>query len=197
MTTLAVAVGAIVWIRWGPGRGLLAALVVLLPFAGALAFVTGAALRRYRKGPPVEPADAARLIGIALRAGLSLPLSLAHAAAGVPEPTRGAIQEILRRSSGLGLGPALAATRGPLGHLAHRLAGVHRTGASLTQTIDGLERELTESSHATQLARVRRLPVQLTLPLVLLILPGCVLLLIGPTVIGELQRMAEPFGAMP
>ena len=197
MTTLAVTVGVVVWARWGAARGILATLLVLLPLVGVGAAAAAAARRRYRRQPPVEPVDAARLIGIALRAGLSLPLSLAHAAAGLPDPTRSALQDILRRSSGLGLGPALAATRGPLGPLAHRLAGVHRTGASLSQTIDGLDRELTESRHATQLARARRLPVQLTLPLVLLTLPGSVLLLIGPTVVGELQRLTEPFWSVP
>ncbi len=197
MTTLACIVGLLIGFRFGPARGLLAAGSVLLPWAGAAIAVTILLRRRYRRPPQVDVVAVARLAGIALRAGLSLPQALAHAEERVSEPTRGSVGDLRRRAQHDGLGPALAATQGPLGPFARRLAGIHRAGASLTQAIDGFERELVEAGHAERVARVRRLPVQLTLPLVLLVLPGCVLLLVGPTVIDELNRMIQPFGVLP
>lgn len=197
MTTVAITVGLVVASRWGAARGALAASAILLPWAAVGVMVVFLARRRYRRQPPVDVPAVARLAGIALRAGLTLSQALAHAETEVAEPTRGAVGDILRRSQPIGLGPALAATRGPLGPLARRLATVHRTGASLALTIDGFEHELIEARQAEAAARVRRLPVQLTIPLVLLILPGCVLLLIGPTVIDELTRVLDPFRVFP
>lgn len=197
MMTAAVTVGLAIGNRWGAKRGVLAAGAILQPLTVIIAMATYLGYRRYRPRPEVDVSAVARLTGIALRAGLTLTQALTHAAASVTAPTRGAVEDILRRAQPIGLGPALAGTRGPLGPFARRLASVHRTGASLALTIDGLERELLESRHAAAAARVRRLPVQLTIPLVLLILPGCVLLLMGPTVIDELTRVLDPFRVYP
>lgn len=188
--TLSIAIAAVARVCWGRWQGTPA------PLGAATAGAVRALREILHPRPRVDVAAVARLTAVCLRAGLSLGGALAIVADRTPEPTRSAVTEVVRRARRAGLGPALAATSGPLGPLARRLAGAHRTGASLAMTIDTFERELVDSLHATRLARVRRLPVQLTVPLVLLILPGCVLLLVGPTLVGELGRLLDPLTAL-
>lgn len=191
MTTLAVTAGLVAWTRRGPRQGLLVAITILAPLLTVPLVLATTAWRRRRPTPDPDVREVARLTGIALRSGHSLSRSLHHAALHSTQATSEAVEDVLRRARSAGLGPALAATSGPLGPLARRLAAAHRTGASAIGTVDAVERELTERQHAERLARVRRLPVQLTIPLVLLILPGSVLVLIGPPVIEEFARLAD------
>ena len=65
-----------------------------------------------------------------------------------------------------------------------------RTGAPLVRSLDVLASSL--RSEVTQAARERlaKLPIKLLFPLALLILPGFVLMTVGPAVLGGLSRIA-------
>lgn len=63
------------------------------------------------------------------------------------------------------------------------------TGAPLQPAVTGYATMLRNEERTRQLTSVRRLPVKLLFPLALLILPGFLILTIGPAVLGSLQRL--------
>jgi hypothetical protein len=102
------------------------------------------------------------------------------------------VGDVLRRSVRGGLGQALAAADG---HGRRLYAGAARavvTGAPLVPAVDAFVREAVAERRAADLESARRLPVRLMLPLALLILPGFVLLTVGPTVLAALERFVLP-----
>jgi tight adherence protein C len=63
------------------------------------------------------------------------------------------------------------------------------TGAPLQPAVSGYATTLRNEERSRQLNAARRLPVKLLFPLALLILPGFLILTIGPAVIGSLDRL--------
>ncbi len=63
------------------------------------------------------------------------------------------------------------------------------TGAPLIPAISGFASTLRSEERARHLTVARRLPVKLLFPLALLILPGFLILTIGPAVLGSLERL--------
>ncbi len=63
------------------------------------------------------------------------------------------------------------------------------TGAPLIPAISGYAATLRSEERARHLTAARRLPVKLLFPLALLILPGFLVLTIGPAVLGSLERL--------
>jgi hypothetical protein len=74
----------------------------------------------------------------------------------------------------------------PLFELAGRTA---QSGAPLLPGLDARIAELRAAERYAHLERVRKLPVKLLFPLALLVLPGFLLLTVGPVVAGSLQRL--------
>ena len=69
---------------------------------------------------------------------------------------------------------------------------VHRallTGAPLEPAVSGYATTLRNEERSRELTAARRLPVKLLFPLALLILPGFLILTIGPAVLGSLERL--------
>ena len=106
------------------------------------------------------------------------------------------------------VGPALASqVRGTLRHSAggtavsfesaagdaeglFRLAGrAAATGAPLLPAVGAYAAELRSEARTRSLAAARRLPVRLLFPLTLLILPGFLILTVGPTVLSGVRRL--------
>ena len=63
------------------------------------------------------------------------------------------------------------------------------TGSPLGPGLDGLARAIRRDRAADEAARLARLPVKLVFPLALLVLPGFVLMTVGPAVLGGLARL--------
>ncbi len=63
------------------------------------------------------------------------------------------------------------------------------TGAPLAPAVSGYATALRNEERSRQLTAARRLPVKLLFPLALLILPGFLLLTVGPAVLGSLERL--------
>ncbi|GMQ86616.1 MAG: hypothetical protein BMS9Abin07_2202 [Acidimicrobiia bacterium] len=124
----------------------------------------------------------AELTALGLSAGLSFSASLEAAAHHVSESGRDQVLRALRMPEGRGeTGPASG-----LFALADRALV---TGAPLMASVDGYALSLRRDRRAAAIQRVRRLPVKLLFPLALLILPGFLLLTIGPALLAGLERL--------
>lgn len=134
----------------------------------------------------------AELVGLGLSAGLSLLKALTAAVPHVHRDLAGEVKGVLRRAGHGGLSAALAGTDGHGRRLYLLAARAVVTGAPLGPTVDAFVREAAAERQAAQLEAARRLPVRLMVPLALLILPGFVLLTVGPTVLSALERFALP-----
>ena len=126
---------------------------------------------------------------LGLRAGLTLDAALRAARPDLPGPLSAEVGAVLRRARSQGIALALAGAGGH-GERVYRITErAVRTGAPVAAAIEALADELRHEDHARRMADARRLPVRMLLPLALLILPGFVLVLIGPALAGSLARL--------
>ncbi len=132
------------------------------------------------------------MVSLALSAGLTLSGAL-RAASPIVHPDLGhEVDSVLREATRGGLGSALAAAAGHGRRFYVVVARAVVTGAPLAQAVDSFVQEVVSERRAERLEAARRLPVRLMLPLALLILPGFVLLTVGPTVLAALERFVLP-----
>ena len=134
----------------------------------------------------------AELVGLALSAGLTLSQALRAAGPLVDPAIRREVGRVLRQATRGGLGNALAAATGHGRRFFVLVAHAVVTGAPLAPAVDWFVREAAAERRTVRLEAARRLPVRLMLPLALLILPGFVLLTVGPTVLAALERFVLP-----
>jgi len=177
-------------VRW-IGVGAVAALVhPVLGVAAPIALLAAGALAASRPvphGPDVLLLADQVVLG--LRAGLTLEGALREAHSDLAPAMGGEVAALLRAARHSGLGPALAGASGRGERLFRITADAVQTGASLAPAVEALSDELRHEDHARRLAAARRLPVRLLLPLALLILPGFVLVVVGPALLGSLARL--------
>ena len=155
--------------------------------------------RRARLSPPGTAAGLDHLgqvLFIALSAGLPVAAALEFAAAEVGPVEAAAVRSVLRTARRHGLSAALAAADGTTGRLFAVLARAQSTGASAVKAVASFVDEERKARRAGAAEAAQRLPVILTVPLALLILPGFVLLTFGPTVISTIQRLLAPLLAL-
>ncbi len=136
--------------------------------------------RSARAGAAQEVSVLARLLLIGLSAGLPLHSALTHAHRELREDLASDVDGVLKRSRVAGLAAALSGGTGPGARLFSLLAGSVVSGASVAPVLVGFLHERAAEEKAARLARARRLPIRLTIPLTLLILPGWLLLFVGP-----------------
>ncbi len=121
-------------------------------------------------------------VGIGLRAGLA-PIPALHRAADLLTSDLGAeVQRVLRHGALVGAGPALSAGAGRAGVLFRMIGRAVQTGSPLAAAVDATTAEIVRDRLATRLTTVRKLPVRLMIPLTLCILPGFVLMTLGPVI---------------
>lgn len=162
-------------------------LLLMLPVGGLLG-----RLRRRRPLDlvPEQQALAARIVLVGLAAGLPLSATLQLAA----ERTTGAVAAELtlltRRSRREGIAQALSRWTGPnTNSLLTRLARAAASGAPMFDAVASYLAELRLERRTKAIEKARRLPVTLMIPLGLLILPGFVLLFVGPVLLGSLIEL--------
>jgi len=183
-----------------PGRaaGVAAAvgafLVFPLPTVAVLAalglWVGWRELTRRRSRARHAPDDLSLLVdltGLALTAGMTFPAAVTAGAEYVDESLSAEVLRVLRdRTIGQGtVGTDLGVTSGLFGVVDRALV----TGAPMLPAVSGYAAALRSEERHRRLAAVRRLPVKLLFPLSLLILPGFLLLTVGPALLGGLQRL--------
>ncbi len=203
MLPVVVAIGATEIIRWrfpAARWWVFPAVVgaVLFPFP-ALALVVAAvanARRTYIRRARVERSKAERdavtlaeLTGLGLSAGMSFVSALEAAAHEVGPPLVAEVQAVVRRARHRGIAPALEESPGAARRLYLLAARATVTGAPVAAAVRSYVAEQRDAERARALAAARRLPVQLLFPLALLILPGFMVLTVGPALLGALERL--------
>lgn len=154
-------------------------------------------LRRLRHVPPgrwaadagVDELAVAELVAVGLSAGLPFAAALATVEDDLGESSGWELRVLLRRLHAGGIAEVLEHHDGRLGRLALIAGRAQLTGAPVLAAIEAFIDEHLDAERSRRLAAARRLPVQLALPLALLILPGFVLLVTAPAVFTTLARL--------
>jgi tight adherence protein C len=133
-----------------------------------------------------------QVLFIALSAGLPVAAALEFSTHEVGPAQAGEIRSVLREARHHGLAAALTAADGTAGRLFTDLAMAQLTGAPAVKAVASFVDEERRERRTRAAEAAQRLPVKLTVPLALLILPGFVLLIFGPTVISTVQRLLGP-----
>jgi len=194
---LAAAVGtglAIVSRR--PALGLGAAVVGWQPLGSVGLGVGALALRWIRSASPRARQASAddvvlygELVGLGLAAGLPFVVAADRASREVAAPLADEVGRVLRAAQSKGTASALAAAEGEVGPLFRLVARAVATGSPVGPAVASFVLDARQAQRAERLAAVRRLPVRLLLPLTLLILPGFVVLTLGPALVSGLGRL--------
>ena len=164
----------------------------LLGVAAATVWILGLRRRRASSQPSSGLQVLAGALVVGAAAGLSLQTSLKGACGVVDSQQRAQVERVLRDSHQIGLGAALAAAEGSAAPLFGRLARAQVTGAPLIATVAAFAAEERANRRALGVEAARKLPVKLTIPLALLVLPGFLLLTAAPAAVGSIQRLLGP-----
>lgn len=129
---------------------------------------------------------------VELRSGLSVLAALQRVAVHFPEEED--LARAVRIATVSGLDRAVNISRGPtklmLAHLGRAMASGGSAADAIRRMLDSdLAREKAE-----RLARTRSLPVQMMLPVSLLLLPGMILVSYGPSLVALVDDLVAPFG---
>ncbi len=125
----------------------------------------------------------AELTALGLTAGLTFAAAIDAATTAVP----GEASSTLRRAGRREHAPGSPLLDDPGLFVVARRALA--TGAPLLPAVSGYAAALRSEERSRQINAARRLPVKLLFPLALLILPGFLVLTVGPAVLGSLERL--------
>ena len=197
-------IGSGVWIglsgsRRAAAAGIAAGSLMWQPLATVLLVLAGGLMlkarrtrdiRVAREAATAEMSNLGRLMGLALRSGSSPAVALSQAAVHLETGLAGEVHSIIRRAQLVGLGAALSQPDPEsTGADLYRMIGrAVLTGGPLDEAMATVTGELERDQMAARLARARRLPVRLMLPLALLILPGFVLMTLAPVLDEALRQ---------
>jgi len=192
LTSVAPLVGAPAW------TGVLGAAVVLSPPIGVVATASAGLAATFRRISASRTAQAegehdlvllADLTVLGLSAGLGLVEALRSAGRWVSPRLAAELRRVLRSVRGGGAAAALGAASGTGEPLYRVLASAAESGAPPVGVVEGFAAERRHADHARTMEAARRLPVRLLVPLALLILPGFVVLAVGPALLDSLARL--------
>ena len=132
------------------------------------------------EGPSCESTtvDLARLLAIAVSAGLPLGAAIERVAPMLSGELAVTMDDVVRRSRRDGITAALLES--DLGPLGPPLARAHSTGAPVGRTLEAFLSAANSRRVSEALERARTAPVKLMAPLVLFLLPGFTALVVGP-----------------
>jgi hypothetical protein len=153
--------------------------------------------RRRRAAMDVDGDGAARLVLLALRAGESVHGALALAAEEADPATSAGLRRVAHVARASGLAAALLDADPSLGPMLEVLARAEAVGSPVAAELAGHLRQSDRDRHMAAVARARSAPVRLALPLTLLILPGVVLMTVGPSILSTIADLVEPGGFLP
>ena len=148
-----------------------------------------------KKRATFDPVVVGRVVQMALAGGLPLSAGLALAIDEVGELVGAELKATLRAARREGMAAAMGASTGPLlTQLFGRIALAQSSGAPMQEAVAGYLADARATRREMALEQARRLPVTLMIPLGLLILPGFVLLFVGPIVLNSLMDLS---GSLP
>lgn len=202
MTAVAIGfVAAAIWWRRGgdgavpalSGWALLAhpipALAAIIVVLARRRWVRAVARTRDRAAAASDAVVLADLVALGLTAGRTVRSALAHAAPHLHPGLSAEVRDLGAAMDRHGAAGALAAAGGTVSGLARVVASAAASGAPVAAAVAAHADTLRRDRHAAAVTAARRLPVRLLLPLALLILPGFVVLAVGPAVIQALARL--------
>lgn len=179
------------------GLAVLIAAVPLLAAAGVFLlwsmarFHRGTLRSRAARESETAALEAGEMIALGLAGGLSVGaahrVALDHAPPAVAEDLGRLVESIDR----LGVVAALSADTGPLAPISTALVTATASGAPVLPALEAHIAQEHHRRHMESVERARRLPIRLLLPLTLLVLPGFVLITVGPAVIDSLARLGQ------
>ena len=174
-------------------------LLVLLTGVSLITRLASQAIGRRRDDRQADRdvAVLARGMYVAVSAGLSVTAAFSVASVGLSKMIEDEVRVLIRAARRDGLALALTEASGRCGKLFGLLARAQSTGASVADAIAGYVDEQRESHRLEVTEAARRLPVKLTVPLALLILPGFVVLTVGPSVLESARRLLGPVFPIP
>jgi hypothetical protein len=178
---------------------LLVALVLMHPLLTGLAGLSWGLFRLGKKRSrrrsvareiPTQQALLARILLVGISGGLPIPAALALAHSYLEGPVATETGAVLRRSRREGATSALGQGGDLTRPLFSKLTMAAASGAPVGEAVSSYLAELRAEQRTQALERIRRLPVTLMIPLGLLILPGFVLLFVGPIVYRALSDLS-------
>jgi len=178
--------------------GLLGGIGVMAPAVALAGAVLAAAVGRFRSAQLRSRHEAAleaaavetgELVVLGLAGGLSVGAAHRVAADHAPEVIGPHLASLVRRMEETGTESALGRDQGPLADNSAVLVSAAATGAPVLPALQShLDTEV-HRHHMARLEATRRIPVRLLVPLTLFVLPGFVLIVVGPVVVTSLARL--------
>lgn len=157
----------------------------------------GIASKRSRRDQALsELGVLARVLLMGVSSGQSLHGALVTANREVVGGVGDHVSSVLKQFRTSGMAAALVSVAGPATPLFVQLAGASASGGPSSPVIASFLHEHLATAKAHRLAEMRKLPIKLTIPLTLLILPGCVLLFVGPSFVRGVADLLPNLGAL-
>ncbi len=181
--------------------GVVSVVALLNPFAGGGMGLAWYSLRRRRvlrerRLSGEEAEGEIELLTHSLLIGLSGGLSPAAALKASREMLGSGlgteVDTILRRSVRQGLASSLLNATGVGGRLFRQVGAAHLSGAPLSLALTALATEHRAAARAKAMEAARRLSVKMMVPITLLMLPGLLILMVGPLVLPAVARLLGP-----
>lgn len=164
-------------------------LILAGPLGMAVAALAPTLWRRFKTRPAPDPSLTLLLLLflVQLRGGLSVLAALTEVAAVLPRYSSLRIVSRVARISGLIAALPYADDR--LRPVIAQLARAQRSGASLSGSMRRMLDNELAADKTRRIARARTLPVRVMVPVTLLMLPGLVLFLYAPTLLGMFEDL--------
>jgi len=148
--------------------------------------------RREQRRAKFDPLVVARVIQVGLAGGLPLTAAMSLAVGEVGQLVAGELTATLRTARREGMSSAMATSTGSfMRPLFGRIALAQASGAPMHEAVSAYLTDGRAARRGKALEQVRRLPVALMVPLGLLILPGFVVLFVGPIVLNSLVDLSR------
>jgi len=146
------------------------------------------ARRQGKEAAQAEVVLAGQAIALGLSAGLSPTAAIERTARLLTTDLRPELTTVLRMARRQGLGSALSEASGHAAQIYQVMGTAVRTGGPLAEAVHAVTRQVASDQLAERLVAAKRLPIRLMLPLALAILPGFVLMTLGPVVSATLAQ---------
>jgi tight adherence protein C len=183
---------------WMPGvvvGAILSPLLAVAAGSGAGLVVAAQRIRSSRRTGARLESDVtlfAELAGLGVSSGLSLTDSFRLATRFVGEELQAEVGRLQAQARVRGLAAVLTEADGYGRDLYRTVARSVSSGAPLAQALQSFVVERNRERRAARLEAAKRLPMRVMIPIALLILPGFVLVSLGPLIVTSLEKLIIP-----
>lgn len=182
--------GFVAGIAWGAVSAPLPTAAVASVAAASRRWRRAAAITRMRTAADADTVLLADLVALGVASGKTVRGALQSAHDHLHPALAAEVARLLADMDRQGSAPALIGASGRLAEFGRVVAAAVSSGAPVVAAVTAHADRIRHARHAARVAAARRLPVRLLLPLALLILPGFVVLAVGPAVLQALARLA-------